>query len=158
MILADLLAELKPVRGIADVLTHLDGTSWCVASNSSHARISRCLAAAGLTPPFSPRLFSAERVAKGKPAPDVYLHAAKEMGVEPRDCLVIEDTAIGVTAGKSAGMTVIGFLGGSHFREDHGARLQEAGADLIAADSLALVNSIALFRGRREMAARLPFA
>lgn len=158
LVLAELVAAVRPVAGLTDILARLDGVSWCVASNSRETRIRRCLAAAGLTPLFTPRLFSAEHVAKGKPAPDVYLRAAQEMGAEPHDCAVVEDTAIGVMAGKAAGMTVIGFIGGSHCGSDHGAGLQKAGADLIAADSATLGKLIALFRDRREMAARLPLA
>jgi HAD superfamily hydrolase (TIGR01509 family) len=158
LVLAELVVALKPVAGLTDILARLDRMSWCVASNSPVARMERCLAAAGLTPRFAPRLFSAEHVAKGKPAPDVYLHAAQEMGAAPYDCVVIEDTVIGVTAGKAAGMTVIGFLGGSHCRADHTAALQAAGADLIAADSATLGKFITLFRDRREMAARLSFS
>ncbi|MGE3831459.1 MAG: HAD family hydrolase [Parvibaculaceae bacterium] len=157
IILSDLVASVKPVAGIKDVLNSLDRASWCVASNSGSERIRRCLKAAGLVPPYSPRLFSAERVAKGKPAPDVYLHAAREVGAAPPDCLVVEDTVTGVTAGKAAGMTVIGFLGGSHCRAADGTRLRKAGADLIAADSVTLGKLIGLFRDRRQMTARLPF-
>jgi HAD superfamily hydrolase (TIGR01509 family) len=156
MILSDLVAQVEPVAGIRDVLDGLDRSGWCVASNSRAERIRRCLKAAGLVSPYAPRLFSAERVASGKPAPDVYLHAAKEMGVAPPDCVVVEDTVTGVTAGKAAGMTVIGFLGGSHCRAADGARLRKAGADLIASDSVTLGKLIGLFRDRRQMAARLP--
>jgi HAD superfamily hydrolase (TIGR01509 family) len=156
VILSDLVASVKPVAGIKDVLDGLDRASWCVASNSRAERIRRCLKAAGLVPPFSPHLFSAERVTKGKPAPDVYLHAAREMGTAPPNCLVVEDTITGVTAGKAAGMTVIGFLGGSHCRAADGSRLRKAGADLIAGDSVTLGKLIGLFRDRRQMTARLP--
>jgi HAD superfamily hydrolase (TIGR01509 family) len=158
MILAELLVGLKPVRGMLDLLAQLTGMPWCVASNSGEARIRRCLKVSGLIPAFAPRLFSADKVARGKPAPDVYLHAAQEMSAAPGDCLVIEDTVTGVSAGKAAGMTVAGFLGGAHcLAADHGVRLQQAGADFIVPDSAALGRLIASLR-RREMAARLPLA
>jgi beta-phosphoglucomutase-like phosphatase (HAD superfamily) len=78
------------------------------------------------------RVFSAEMVRRGKPAPDLFLHAAERMRADPGRTLVVEDSASGVQAGKTAGMTVWGFVGGSHYaRRDGRALLVEAGADRV---------------------------
>ncbi|MDR3493172.1 MAG: HAD family hydrolase [Ancalomicrobiaceae bacterium] len=105
--------ELKPIEGIRQLLDRLT-VPYCLASSSSPKRIQVTLAAAGLADRFTGRIFSASMVARGKPAPDLFLHVAKTMGVEPRDCLVIEDSPAGIEAAKRAGIAVIGFLGGSH--------------------------------------------
>lgn len=84
----------------------------CVASNSSHARLEKTLGIAGLLPRFSGRIFSAEDVREGKPAPDLFLHAAQAMGVPPERCLVVEDSRFGVQAARSAGMRVLGYASG----------------------------------------------
>ena len=81
---------------------------------------------------FGRNLFSATVVKHGKPAPDIFLHAAKQMDAATDTALVIEDSPAGVTGAKAAGMTVIGFLGGSHSRDGHRERLEAAGADHIA--------------------------
>jgi beta-phosphoglucomutase-like phosphatase (HAD superfamily) len=74
-------------------------------------------------------------VARGKPHPDIFLHAAAEIGVSPRECIIIEDSAsCGVIAGREAGSTVIGLLAAGHIRDGHGARLKDAGAHYLAAD------------------------
>jgi beta-phosphoglucomutase-like phosphatase (HAD superfamily) len=87
-----------------------------------------------MTALFDGRVFSASNVARGKPHPDIFLHAAAEMGVSPRDCIVIEDSASGVVAGRSAGAIVIGLLAAGHIRDGHAATLEEAGAHHVAAD------------------------
>jgi HAD superfamily hydrolase (TIGR01509 family) len=103
--------ELTPVRGI---LTVLDAISvmTCVASSSSHEMLRFSLGLLGLYGRFEGRVFSAEDVARGKPAPDLFLHAAASIGVEPVRCAVIEDSASGVAAGVAAGMSVFGYAGG----------------------------------------------
>jgi beta-phosphoglucomutase-like phosphatase (HAD superfamily) len=73
-------------------------------------------------------LFSAEMVARGKPAPDLFLYAAAQMGVTPARCFVVEDSLAGVTAARAAGMTAIGFCGGGHCRPGHDDRLRACGA------------------------------
>ena len=73
-------------------------------------------------------------VARGKPAPDIYLHAAAEMGVSPKDAVVIEDSAPGVRGATAAAMRAIGYLGGAHVGPDHGPRLIDAGAEVVARD------------------------
>ncbi|MFJ7984636.1 HAD family hydrolase [Streptomyces sp. NPDC096351] len=104
-------AELTAVEGVADVL---DGLSvpYCLASNGSHASIRRNLGRAGLLDRFEGRMFSARDVARGKPAPDLFLHAAAAMGVPPRHCAVVEDSPYGVRAARAAGMRVFGYTGG----------------------------------------------
>ena len=81
-----------------------------------------------MRPLFAPNIFSAAEVAQGKPSPDLFLFAARAMGAAPSDCLVIEDSVAGVAAARAAGMTVFGFVGGSHFsRLDEGVDLTAAG-------------------------------
>ncbi|MFI2643444.1 HAD family hydrolase [Streptomyces sp. NPDC018610] len=104
--------ELRPVPGIAGVLEKLtaDGTPYCVASSSSHERIRVGHRTTGLDPWFDDaRIFSAQDVGRGKPAPDLFLHAAERMGVTPDRCVVVEDSVLGVQAALAAGMDVCGF-------------------------------------------------
>ncbi len=105
--------ELAPVPGVVPVLDALqaDGVAICVASNSSHDKMRRTLGVTGLLDRFAGRLFSSQDVAHGKPAPDVYLHAASSMGVKPSRCVVVEDSARGVEAARAAGMRVVGYAG-----------------------------------------------
>lgn len=114
--------EVKPVEGVADVLRGLR-VPYCVASNGepSHMRVS--LTAAGLMPLVQGRLFSASQVARPKPAPDLFLHAARTMGAEPAACAVIEDTVTGVTAARAAGMRVFAYAGGAHANREQVAAL-----------------------------------
>jgi HAD superfamily hydrolase (TIGR01509 family) len=107
--------ELAPMPGIFEVLDKLT-VPYCVASSSLPDRIRLSLDVTGLLPRFDPHLFSATMVARGKPEPDLFLHAAREMGVAPDACLVIEDSAAGIEAAKKAGMTVFAFTGGGHAR------------------------------------------
>jgi len=119
---AALRREVKPVPGIPEVLRELR-IPFCVASNGEpeHMRIS--LTAAGLMPLVEGRLFSARVVAHPKPAPDLFLHAAKKMGAAPADCAVVEDTPTGVTAAVAAGMRVFAYAGGPHTDRAAVARL-----------------------------------
>jgi HAD superfamily hydrolase (TIGR01509 family) len=129
-------AELKPMPFAEDVLQSLDKAS-CVASSSDMDRLKLSLSITGLDIYFEGKTFNSEMVSHGKPAPDLFLHAARAMGYAPTRTLVIEDSITGVRAGKAAGMTVWGFVGGSHCHAgDVGARLASAGADR-AFDSLA---------------------
>ncbi len=114
--------ELKPIEGVADLLRGL-ALPYCVASNSSPERMRVSLKAAGLLPFFASRMFSAADVAAPKPAPDLFLHAAKALGATPARCAVIEDTPTGVRAGVAAGMTVFGYAGGG--RSDSAALRKE---------------------------------
>jgi HAD superfamily hydrolase (TIGR01509 family) len=105
-------AELKPIEGIAATIDAL-GIPCCVASSSQVERIRLSLSVTGLLDKL-PNIFSATMVKHGKPAPDLFLHAAREMHIDPADCLVIEDSPAGIEAAKAAGMTVFAFTGGSH--------------------------------------------
>jgi HAD superfamily hydrolase (TIGR01509 family) len=122
---------LRPIAGIDTVLSSLD-RPFCLASSSDPRRIAVTLDITGLAGAFGDRVYSASQVARGKPAPDLFLLAAERMATAPGRCLVVEDTEPGVAAGKAAGMTVWGFVGGSHCAgRDVGRRLAEAGADRV---------------------------
>lgn len=119
--------ELRPIAGVAEVLEGLS-LPFCVASSGGLIKIRHSLTLTGLINHFEPHIFSAEQVAKGKPAPDLFIHAARTMGVAPEKCLVIEDSVAGVTAAIAAGMMVLGFAGGSHITPETMTALQRAGA------------------------------
>ena len=124
-------ASLQPIPGIAALLSALT-VPCCVASSSDLDRIRFSLQFTGLIGHFGDRLYSAEMVARGKPAPDLFLLAADRMGIPPARTLVVEDSVGGVMAAKAAGMTVWGFVGGSHYRSRDGrAMLYDAGADRV---------------------------
>ncbi|KVU47765.1 HAD family hydrolase [Burkholderia cepacia] len=101
------------VDGIDAALDAIQLTTAC-ASNSYRTYVEAALARTGLARFFGDRLFCADAVARPKPAPDVYLAAARTLGVVPAQCLVVEDSATGITAAAAAGMTVLGFVGGGH--------------------------------------------
>jgi HAD superfamily hydrolase (TIGR01509 family) len=107
--------ELKPMPGIVAALDAID-LPCCVASSSQMDRVRLALDVAGLRSRFEPNLFSASMVARGKPAPDLFLHAAEAMGADPVDCVVVEDSPSGVEAAQRAGMSVFAFAGGAHAR------------------------------------------
>ena len=134
--------ELQPVVGVADMLRRLDGAR-CVASSSDVERVALTLALTGLDGFFGVHIFSGTEVPRGKPAPDLFLHAAATMGFAPADCVVVEDAVAGVRAGIAAGMRVIGFTGGSHTNASHAARLREAGAATVVAHMSALPAALA---------------
>jgi HAD superfamily hydrolase (TIGR01509 family) len=106
-------AELRAVEGVAETVDAL-GIAHCVASSSQPERIRLSLTVTGLLSRFEPTIFSASMVARGKPAPDLFLHASAAMGVAPEYCVVVEDSPAGIAAGKAAGMRVVAFTGGSH--------------------------------------------
>lgn len=123
--------SLLAIPHVENLLQNLRG-SFCLASSSDLDRVNFSLNLAGLSPYFEGRVFTAGMVSHGKPAPDLFLLAASSMEADPRRSLVIEDSISGVEAGKAAGMTVWGFVGGSHYagRDGH-SLLQVAGADLV---------------------------
>lgn len=101
------LTDPQPVPGVREAALALPGRR-CVASSSGHDYLREVLGAAGLVALFE-RLFSTREVARGKPAPDLFLHAAASLGVAPQRCLVIEDSPAGVEAATAAGMPVVGY-------------------------------------------------
>jgi len=105
--------QLKPMPSAAEALSRLT-TRRCVASSSGLERIRLSLSLTGLLEMLEPHIYSASMVARGKPAPDLFLHAAEEMGVRPEDCVVVEDSPAGIEAAKRAGMLAFAFTGGSH--------------------------------------------
>ena len=105
--------ELRPSSGLPEMLSRLK-VPFCVASSSELERIRLSLELTGLLPWFEPNIFSASMVENGKPAPDLFLHAAHQMDVHPSHCLVIEDSPAGIMAARNAGMAVFAYTGGSH--------------------------------------------
>ncbi|MEZ2147758.1 HAD family hydrolase [Bradyrhizobium sp. DN5] len=130
-VLETFAASLEPIPGVGAVVSDLT-VPFCVASSSDIDRVSLSLEVTGLRPLFDNRIYTAQMVRHGKPAPDLFLHAAEKMRIPPARTLVIEDSVSGVQAGKAAGMTVWGFVGGGHYssRDGH-AILSDAGADRV---------------------------
>ncbi|MEU1077057.1 MULTISPECIES: HAD family hydrolase [unclassified Streptomyces] len=104
-------AELSPVEGLPEALDALT-LPTCVASSGSHDKMRHTLGRTGLYERFAGRIFSATEVSRGKPAPDLFLHAARQMGVDPASCVVIEDSQPGVRAARAAGMRSFCYAGG----------------------------------------------
>lgn len=119
-------AGLTAVPGVEAVLDGLQ-RPYCVASNGNHAKVNFTLGHTGLLPRFHGRIFTADDVQHPKPAPDLFLLAARSLGAAPAQTTVVEDTPTGVTAAKAAGMRAIGFAAMTP-----AGRLQAAGADAIA--------------------------
>lgn len=121
-------ASATPIKGIAPLLEMLT-LPIAVVSNSDMKQIQHSLENSGLNGFFQQKnLFSSEQVEKAKPFPDIYLFAAKSLGVQPKELLVVEDSLNGVKAAVQAGMNVIAFCGGKHVQEGHNRKLMEAGA------------------------------
>jgi len=125
--MARINSELSEISGIKSLLEAHHGPR-AVASSSRLQRLIHKLQHTGLHEFFAPHIYSGEQVDKGKPAPDLFLFAAGKLAVDPRNCLVIEDSANGVKAGLAAGMTVWGFVGGGHSHTGHADSLTAAGA------------------------------
>jgi HAD superfamily hydrolase (TIGR01509 family) len=104
-------AELTAVDGVVGALDRIS-TPTCVASSSTHDHLQFALGLTGLLDRFDGRIFSATEVANGKPAPDLFLHAAATLGVPPDRCAVVEDSRYGVEAARAAGMRAFGYAGG----------------------------------------------
>ncbi len=126
-------SELRAIPGVTAVIEALNCPA-CVASSGRPDRLRHALSLVGLYDRFHPNIFSAVDVARGKPAPDLFLYAAERMGVMPARCVVIEDSLPGVTAAVAAGMTVIGYVGASHCRPGDAARLAAQGAVAVIDD------------------------
>jgi HAD superfamily hydrolase (TIGR01509 family) len=119
--------HLSLIPHVAETVAALD-LPKCVASSGTPEKIRHGLSCAGLHDLLAPHLFSAVQVKRGKPAPDLFLFAAEQMKVPPERCIVIEDSVPGITGARAAGMTVLGFHGGSHCTPGHAAMLRTAGA------------------------------
>ena len=130
---ASCAAELATFPGIREALDRIQARI-CVASSSTPERVRKSLAIVGLLDRFEPNIFSAVMVARGKPAPDLFLFAAREMNADPARAVVIEDSVPGVRAAASANMAVIGFCGGSHCPAGHDRILRRNGAATVIAD------------------------
>ncbi|MFP1631725.1 HAD family hydrolase [Zhengella sp. ZM62] len=136
-----LARELKAVEGAREALLAA-GPKRCLCSNSSEERLALALKKTGLAPFVGGPVFSAKSLdgVREKPAPDVYLHAARQAGADPANCFVLEDSIHGVSGARTAGMRVIGFTGASHSYPGHGDKLIEAGAETV-------INRLADFAG-----------
>lgn len=126
--------ELEKIDDIESVLQALRDQSldYCISSSSSVERLKTTMRVTGLGSWFGERIYSADFVENGKPAPDLFLFAADKMGFAPQNCLVMEDSVAGVKAAVAAGMPCWGFVGGGHYADDRdgaAARLKAAGAN-----------------------------
>jgi HAD superfamily hydrolase (TIGR01509 family) len=119
--------DLRAISYVGEAIAAI-GLPKCVASSGTPEKIRHGLTCAGLYDQLAPHIFSASEVKRGKPAPDLFLFAAEQMQAAPARCLVIEDSIPGVTGAVVAGMTVLGFHGGSHCRPGYGDTLRAAGA------------------------------
>lgn len=125
--------KLRETEGLRHFLEAVP-VQRCVASSSSLERIHHSLDITGLASFFGEAIFSSSMVKRGKPAPDIFLHAAEQMGVTPSRCAVIEDSPLGVEGAVAAGMTAIGYTGGGHTYGSHGDKLMSRGAVAACAD------------------------
>jgi HAD superfamily hydrolase (TIGR01509 family) len=125
--------DLRAISYVGEVIAAI-GVPKCVASSGTPDKIRHGLTCTDLYDQFAPHIFSASQVKHGKPAPDLFLFAASQMQATPARCLVIEDSVPGVTGARAAGMTVLGFHGGSHCRPGHADLLRAAGAAVIFDD------------------------
>jgi HAD superfamily hydrolase (TIGR01509 family) len=122
-------APLQPVPGIHEAIDAIEaeGIKTCIASSGGFDKMEVSLGVTGLWARFDGRIFSSGQVKHGKPFPDLFLHAATEMGEQPVDCIVVEDSVPGVQAAKAAGMRVLGYTGAPHTDRE---AMGEAGASL----------------------------
>jgi HAD superfamily hydrolase (TIGR01509 family) len=145
-LLTRLRRDLEPVAGVREAITVIS-CRRCVASSSSRERIQLSLDVTGLAPLFGERIFSADQVAQGKPAPDLFLLAASSLGVAPGDCIVIEDSPLGIRAARAAGMKAVGFAGASHATARLAEQLKCAGADMVTTAMSELPAAVQQLRG-----------
>ncbi|MBX3554013.1 MAG: HAD family phosphatase [Pseudolabrys sp.] len=138
--------DLRATAHVAHALTWLRGRK-CVASSSPLDRMRMSLETVGLLRFFDPYLFSASDMPRGKPSPDVFLLVAEKMRVRPQECIVVEDSPVGVTAAAAAGMTPIGFVGGSHAGPHLAAQLTASGARTVITDMRLLKSTVIALRG-----------
>ncbi len=138
--------ELTVIDGVRDAIAAIHGLR-CVASSTAQPYLTQNIKIAGLDDLFGDAVFSASQVKRAKPAPDVFLFAASQMGHDPKHCLVIEDSVPGVTAARRAGMTVIGFTGAAHDPSQMTDLLAAAGAIAVASHMRDLPALVAAVRG-----------
>lgn len=138
--------ELYPAKGALDLVQKAaQAMKICVGSNGERSNVLRSLELTGLAPYFpDDHVFTKIQVKEGKPAPDLFLYAAAQMGVEPGRCIVIEDSEAGVIAGVAAGMHVIGFTGTNHDPQKAAQALKQAGAAQLCADLIHIGSLIGL--------------
>lgn len=141
--------DVQIIDDIEDVITALQ-YPFCIGSNSSMERLKITLNRTGLYESFAPHIYSAPEVGtkKSKPEPDVFLYAAQQFNVSPKDVFVVEDSTHGVHAARSAGMRVIGFTGGAHSYPGHADRLTEEGAETVISrhkDLLATIEALSIW-------------
>jgi HAD superfamily hydrolase (TIGR01509 family) len=134
--------ELRPIPYMVETIAAIQ-LPKCVASSGTPEKIRHGLTCAGLYDLLAPHIFSAVQVRRGKPAPDLFLFAAEQMKAPPARCVVIEDSVPGVTGALAAGMTVLGFHGGSHCRSGYADTLRAAGATVTFDDMRELPGMIA---------------
>ncbi|GAB7521130.1 HAD family hydrolase [Paraburkholderia sp. 2C] len=142
--------QAPTVDGIGEALAAIPLTKAC-ASNSFRPYVEAALARTGLAKFFGGRLFCADAVERPKPAPDVYLAAARGLNLTPEACLVVEDSVTGVTAATAAGMTVLGFVGGGHASEAQVGALRAAGAQQVFDEMRQLPELVALWMQHRSI-------
>ncbi|MBN9336181.1 HAD-IA family hydrolase [Devosia sp.] len=134
--------DLLPMRGMVDLVAQLD-LPKCVASNSRTRRLQQSLGNTALWEIFSPHIYSAEMVDRPKPAPDLLLHCADQLGVDPDACVMIDDSAHGIAAAHAAGMRSIGFVDPNDPRPGRPKALEHAGADHVVTGAAALAAVLA---------------
>ncbi|TCD16264.1 HAD family hydrolase [Oricola cellulosilytica] len=134
--------EVRTIAGVETLLERLKATR-CVASSTQLPFLGPKLERAGLARYFGDGVYSGDMVENGKPAPDLFQHAASEMGYRADDCIVVEDSANGVRGGKAAGHHVIGFTGGTHCLGNHAELLRGAGADIVVSSHVELAEWLA---------------
>lgn len=139
--------DVEAVPGIVAFLEANRQRRFCVASSSQLGWLDHGTDKFGLRQHLGKNLFSATEVARGKPAPDIFLHAARRMHTAFDRCVVLEDSVAGVQGAIAAGMTVIGFLGGAHIRDGHGDKLLSAGAHGVASNFVEVARMLALHDG-----------
>jgi HAD superfamily hydrolase (TIGR01509 family) len=119
--------DLRAISHVGEAIAAID-LAKCVASSGTPEKIRHGLTCAALYDVLAPNIFSATQVKRGKPAPDLFLFAAEQMRASPARCVVIEDSVPGITGALAAGMSVLGFHGGSHCQPGHAAKRRAAGA------------------------------
>lgn len=135
--------ELKATPGIHEVMAEIT-LPMAVASGSDMERLHHTLDIAQLRDVFKGHIYSSELVAKGKPAPDIFLYAAEKLGVAPKDCLVIEDGIHGIHGAKAAGMDVAAYISASHMTEDLKEKVLQLQPDMVFTHISDLLNYIKL--------------